>query len=70
MSNPSFLPICPELLVAHVCAAAVRPNFDFERSCRLVLQQMFHVQSFNTALRDRLGLSAEDSDTVACVTDH
>ena len=31
-------------------------NFDFERSCRLVLQQMFHVQSFNTALRDRLGL--------------
>ena len=37
-------------------AAAVRPNFDFERSCRLVLQQMFHVQSFNTALRDLLGL--------------
>ena len=45
-------------------AAAVRPNFDLERSCRLVFQQMFYVQSVNTASD-----SADDSDNVACVTD-
>ena len=37
-------------------SANVCPNFNFERSCRLVLQQKFHVQSFNTALRDRVCL--------------
>ena len=38
-------------------AAAVRPDFNFERSCSLVFQQVFHVQRCNTTLRDRLGLS-------------
>ena len=33
-------------------AAAVRPDFNFERSCSLV----FHVQRFNATFRDRLGL--------------
>ena len=51
-------------------AAAVRPKFDFERSCCLVLQQVFRVQRFNATLVVALASdSAEDSDTVACVTD-
>ena len=37
-------------------AAAVRADFDFERSCSLVFQQVFHVQRFNATFRDRLGL--------------
>ena len=32
-------------------AAAVRPDFNFERSCSLVFQQVFHVQRFNATLR-------------------
>ena len=54
MSKSSFLPNCPEVLVANVLSSCL-PRFP-ERSCRLVLQQVFHVQSFNTALRDRRGL--------------
>ena len=46
----------PKTLYDGLGAAAVRPEFDFERSCCLVLQQMLHVQSFNTTLRDRFGL--------------
>ena len=38
------------------CAAAVRPDFNFELSCSLVFLQVFHVQRFNATLRDRLGL--------------
>ena len=37
-------------------AAAVCPNFNFERSCSLVFQQMFHVQRFNATLCNRVGL--------------
>ena len=37
-------------------AAAVRPEFNFERWCSLVFQQVFHVQRSNATLRDRLGL--------------
>ena len=48
-------------------AAAVCPDFNFERSCSLVFQQVFHVQRFNATFRYRLGSdSAQDSDTVAC----
>ena len=35
---------------------SVRPNFNVERSCSLVFQQVFHVQRFNATFRDRLGL--------------
>ena len=38
-------------------AAAVCPNFNFERSCSLVFQQVSHVQRFNATFRNRLGLS-------------
>ena len=37
-------------------AAAVRPDFNFERSCSLVVQQEFRVQRFNAIFGDRLGL--------------
>ena len=37
-------------------AAAVCPNFNFEQSCSLVFQQVFHAQRFNATFRDRLGL--------------
>ena len=37
-------------------AAAVRPDFNFERSCSLVFQQMFHAQRFNATFRYRPGL--------------
>ena len=37
-------------------AAAVRPDFNFERSCSVVFQQVFHVQRFNATFRYRLGL--------------
>ena len=37
-------------------AAAVRPGLNFERSCSLVFQQVFHVQRFNATFRNRLGL--------------
>ena len=37
-------------------AAAVRPDFNFERSCSLVFQLVFQIQRFNATLRDRLGL--------------
>ena len=37
-------------------AAAVHPDFNFERSCSLVFQQEFRVQHSNATLRDRLGV--------------
>ena len=37
-------------------AAAVRPDFDFERSCSLVFQQVFHAQRFNATFLYRLNL--------------
>ena len=37
-------------------AAAVCPNFNFELSCSLMFQQMFHVQSFNATSCDYLCL--------------
>ena len=43
-------------MMALALLLSVQTNLDFERSCRQVLQQMCHVQSFNKALRDRLGL--------------
>ena len=36
-------------------AAAVRPDFNFERSCSLFWKE-FHVQRFNATLRDHHGL--------------
>ena len=37
-------------------AAAVCPNYNFDRSCSLAFQQVFHAHRFNATLRDRLGL--------------
>ena len=52
-------------------AASVRPDFNFERSCSLVFHKCFKynasMQPFVIALASD---SAEDSDSVACVTDH
>ena len=45
-------------------AAAVRPEFKFERSCSLVFQQVI-----SRATIQCNSDSSEDSDTVACVTD-